>query len=85
MAIEQVAQLATTRRYLTAFLVNLPIITTETSVAALVSLLDYFQEHPDKYLELINDNSENDYDDAEIRSSGDCVSVPCGTGPGFSE
>jgi hypothetical protein len=40
-----------TRTYLTSVLLNLPVVTTETSVANLLVLLDHFIENPDDYLE----------------------------------
>jgi len=49
-----VARLKTARTYLTSVLLNLPIITTETSVSSLLGLLDHYAEHPDEYLEMIN-------------------------------
>jgi len=49
-----VARLRTARTYLTSVLLNLPIITTETSVASLLGLLDHYSEHPEDYLEMIN-------------------------------
>ena len=49
-----VARLKTARTYLTSVLLNLPIITTETSVSSLLGLLDHLSEHPDEYLEMIN-------------------------------
>ena len=49
-----VARLKTARTYLTSVLLNLPIITTETSVSSLLGLLDHYVEHPDEYLEMIN-------------------------------
>ena len=43
------ARLKTARTYLTSVLVNLPIITTETSVANLLVLLDQFIDNPEEY------------------------------------
>ena len=36
-------------------LINLPIKSDETYVSTLVELMDYMAEHPDEYLEIIND------------------------------
>ena len=52
-----VARLKTARTYLTTVLLNLPIITTETSVASLLGLLEHYAEHPDEYLELIKNEN----------------------------
>jgi len=49
-----VARLRTARTYLTSVLLNLPIVTTETSVSSLLGLLDHYATHPDEYLEMIN-------------------------------
>ena len=42
-----------TRTYLTSVLLNLPVVTTETSVANLLVLLDHFIENPDDYHEQV--------------------------------
>ena len=42
MSINSIAQLQTTRRYLTSVLLNLPIQTKDTSVASLLVMLDHF-------------------------------------------
>lgn len=55
MQSQSVARLINVRRNLTAVLLNLPIRTTETSVASLLGMLDYFADNPDEYFELIND------------------------------
>ena len=52
--ISAVSRLRTARTYITSVLLNLPIVTTETSVSALLGLLDHYSEHPDEYLEMIN-------------------------------
>ena len=53
MSVDSIAQLQTTRRYLTTVLLNLPIQTTDTSVASLLVMLDHFVANPKDYLELI--------------------------------
>ena len=53
MSIDSIAQLQTTRRYLTTVLLNLPIQTKDTSVASLLVMLDHFVANPNDYLELI--------------------------------
>ena len=50
-----VAQLRATRRYLTSFLINLDVNTDEMLVTTLLSTLDYFAEHPDEFIKLINE------------------------------
>ena len=50
----QIMRLRTARTYLTSVLLNLPVVTKETSVASLLGLLDHYSEHPDEYLEMIN-------------------------------
>ena len=50
----QVARLRTARTYLTSVLLNLPILTQETSVSSLLGLLDHLAENPDEYIEMIN-------------------------------
>lgn len=52
MSIDSIANLQTARRYLTSVLLNLPIETTETSVANLLVMLDHFIANPDEYHEL---------------------------------
>ena len=52
---DSVAQLRATRRYLTAFLLNLDINTDEMLVTTLLNTLDHFTEHPDEFRQLIND------------------------------
>ena len=54
MSMSSVARLKMTRTYLTSVLLNLPVITTETSVANLLVLIDHFIENPDEYKELLN-------------------------------
>ena len=56
MTADTVGRLRNLRRNLTGVLLNLPINTTETSVAALIAMLDHFAEHPDEYYELLNVN-----------------------------
>ena len=51
MSMSSVARLKMTRTYLTSVLLNLPVVTTETSVANLLVLLDHFIENPDDYHE----------------------------------
>ena len=53
MSMSSVARLKMTRTYLTSVLINLPVITTETSVANLLVLLDHFIDNPDDYHEQI--------------------------------
>lgn len=53
MSIDSIAQLQTTRRYLTSVLLNLPIQTKDTSVASFLVMLDHFVANPKDYLELI--------------------------------
>ena len=50
-----VARLRLARRYLTEVLINLPIKSDETYVSTLVNLMDHMAEHPNEYLELINE------------------------------
>ena len=54
MTADTVGRLRNLRRNLTGVLLNLPINTTETSVAALIAMLDHFAENPDEYYELLN-------------------------------
>ncbi len=49
-----VARLRTARTYLTSVLLNLPILTNDTSVASLLVLLDHLAENPDEYIEMIH-------------------------------
>ena len=49
MSMSTTARLKTARTYLTSVLVNLPIITTETSVANFLVLLDQFIDNPEEY------------------------------------
>ena len=53
MSIDSIAQLQTTRRYLTSVLLNLPIQTKDTSVASLLVMLDHFVANPKDYLESV--------------------------------
>ena len=50
---DSIATLQAARRYLTTVLLNLPISTTETSVANLLTLIDHFICNPDDYTELV--------------------------------
>jgi cytochrome P450 len=52
MTIESIAHLKTARRYLTSVLLNLPVNTSETTVATLLVMLDHFADHPDEYQQL---------------------------------
>jgi len=54
MTADTVGRLKNLRRNLTGVLLNLPINTTEISVAALIAMLDHFAENPDQYYELLN-------------------------------
>lgn len=49
-----VSQLRATRRYITAFLLNVDLKASEMTVATLLTLLDNLCEHPDEYKQLIN-------------------------------
>ena len=58
--IDKVAELRATRRYITAFLLNLGgVDTTEMTVSTLLITLDYLADHPDEYLEITNDQQSN--------------------------
>ena len=52
MSMSTTARLKTARTYVTSVLVNLPIITTETSVANFLVLLEHFIENPEEYEQL---------------------------------
>ena len=54
MTADTVGRLRNLRRNLTGVLLNLPINTNETSVTALIVMLDHFAENPDEYYELLN-------------------------------
>ena len=54
---DTVADLRATRRYLTAFLLNVDINVTEMSISTLLEMLDYFAEHPEEYKEMISTKS----------------------------
>ena len=56
--LEATARLQLARRTLTSVLINLPINTTETSVATLLVMLDHFIEHPNEYHELLRQPSD---------------------------
>ena len=51
-----ISQLRATRRYITAFLLNMDIKPSEMNVGTLLVLLDDLCEHPDKYKELLKKN-----------------------------
>ena len=51
---DSVARLRIARAYLTSVLLNLPILTNDTSVSSLLNLLDFLAENPDKYIEMIH-------------------------------
>jgi hypothetical protein len=56
MTMDSIAHLRATRRYVTSMLLNLPIQSTETSIATFLVMLDHFSAYPDEYLELLNDH-----------------------------
>jgi len=58
MSMSSVARLKMTRTYLTSVLLNLPVVTTETSVANLLVLLDHFIENPDDYHEQVRTKND---------------------------
>ncbi len=51
----QAKHLKHVRKNLTLFLLHLPIEQEQTSVKALLIMLDHFYEHPEDYIELIKD------------------------------
>ena len=51
-----ISRLRTTRTYLTTFLLNVNLDTSECTVGTLLTMLDHFAEHPDDYMEMINGN-----------------------------
>ena len=51
-------ELMAARRYLTGVLLQLSIDAENMSVLHFIQLLDYFAEHPTKYLDLINEEHE---------------------------
>lgn len=53
MSIDSIAQLQTTRRYITTTLLNLPIQANETSVGTFLTMLDHFIANPHEYQDLI--------------------------------
>ena len=58
--LDKVAELRATRRYITAFLLNFgDIDTTEMTVSTLLITLDYLADHPDEYMDIINDKKSN--------------------------
>ncbi len=54
MTADTVGRLRNVRRNITSVLLNLPINTHETSIAAFIAMLDHFAENPDEYYELLN-------------------------------
>ena len=56
MSTDSVLWLRNVRRNLSSVLINLPIDTRHTSIATLMELLEYFSEHPDKYMEMIRED-----------------------------
>ena len=52
------AELQAARRYLTGVLLQLSVDAENMSVLHFIQLLDYFAEHPSKYLDLINEGHE---------------------------
>jgi len=52
--IDTVAELRATRRYLTAFLLNVDMNVSEMSVSTLLTMLDHFADNPEDYKEMIN-------------------------------
>lgn len=52
--IDSVAELQATRRYLTAFLLNVDMNVNEMTVSTLLIMLDHFVENPNEYKEMIN-------------------------------
>ena len=56
MTTNSVLWLRNVRRNLSSVLINLPIDTRHTSIATLMELLEYFSEHPDKYMEMIRED-----------------------------
>ncbi len=50
-----VARMRLARTYLTEVLLNLPVKADEIQVSTLLSMLDHFADHPDSYLDFINE------------------------------
>lgn len=50
---ESLARLKNVRRNISAVLLNLPVIPSETSVSTFLTMLDHFAENPDDYRELL--------------------------------
>jgi len=49
-----VSQLRATRRYITAFLLNVDLKASEMTVGTLLTLLDHLCEHPEEFKQLTN-------------------------------
>jgi len=50
-----VARMRLARTYLTEVLLNLPVKSNEITVSTLLTMLDHFSDHPDSYLDFINE------------------------------
>lgn len=55
---ESLARLKNVRRNLTAVLLNLPVIPSETSVATFLTMLDHFADNPADYRELLESKNK---------------------------
>ena len=55
----QVARLRTTRTYVMSVLLNLGIKPAEMNLATFLCMLEHFSEHPDEYLELLDNDKSN--------------------------
>jgi hypothetical protein len=56
--LDTVARLMHARRYLAEVLINLPINTTETTVATLLTMMDHFIDNPDDYREFLKSTKD---------------------------